>query len=146
MQESIKAAITVVKTRCHDLGIEVDQFDNKDIHIHVPEGATPKDGPSAGAAITAAMYSLFTGKPIPPRVAMTGEVCLQGKVTAIGGLGLKILGGIRAGVRHFLYPADNHDQFVEFKKKHDESTLKDIQFTEVECIDEEGREACARRR
>jgi len=115
---------------------EMEFTGKRGVHIHVPEGATPKDGPSAGAAITAAMYSLFTGKSIPARVAMTGEVCLQGKVTAIGGLGLKILGGIRAGVRHFLYPADNHDQFIEFKKKHDESTLKDIRFTEVERIDE----------
>ena len=141
----MRESMTVAKTLAWDLlptqeaakiKNEMEFTGKRGVHIHVPEGATPKDGPSAGAAITAAMYSLFTGKPIPPRVAMTGEVCLQGKVTAIGGLGLKILGGIRAGVRHFLYPADNHDQFVEFTKKHDESTLKDIQFTEVKCIDE----------
>ena len=107
------------------------------IHIHVPEGATPKDGPSAGAAITTAMFSLFTNKPIPNHIAMTGEICLQGNVTAIGGLDLKILGGIRAGVTHFLYPAENSDQFNEFHEKYKNSSLiENITFTSVKTIDD----------
>ena len=106
------------------------------IHIHVPEGATPKDGPSAGAAITTAMFSLFTNKPIPNHIAMTGEICLQ-NVTAIGGLDLKILGGIRAGVTHFLYPAENSDQFNEFHEKYKNSSLiENITFTSVKTIDD----------
>ena len=91
MQESIKVAITVVKTRCHDLGIEVDQFDNKDIHIHVPEGATPKDGPSAGITMALAVASTLSSIPIKSDIAMTGEITLRGEVLEIGGLKEKLL-------------------------------------------------------
>lgn len=89
----------------------------KGIHIHCPEGATPKDGPSAGAAITLAMYSLFSGRPVNNLVAMTGEIDLRGNVTAIGGLDLKILGGVRAGATTFAYPVEN-------KREHDELFTK----------------------
>lgn len=88
----------------------------KGIHIHCPEGATPKDGPSAGAAITTAMYSLFTGKPIPNDVAMTGEIDLHGNITIIGGLEYKLLGGIHGGVKRFFYPRENERDFQRFKK------------------------------
>jgi ATP-dependent Lon protease len=103
------------------------------IHIHVPEGATPKDGPSAGAAITLVLYSLLTGKKIRNDYAITGEACLQGNITAIGGLDLKILGGIRAGVKNFLYPKDNAKDFKLFYEKQSKN-LDGIEFYEIEHI------------
>ena len=107
MQESIKAAITVVKTRCHDLGIEVDQFDHKDIHIHVPEGATPKDGPSAGITMALAVASTLSSIPIKSDIAMTGEITLRGEVLEIGGLKEKLLAALRAGIKEVIIPKDN---------------------------------------
>jgi len=110
---------------------------NQGLHIHVPEGATPKDGPSAGTAITMVMYSLFSDKKIKNNVAITGEICLQGRVTAIGGLDLKILGGIKAGVKTFIYPEDNKKDFTEFMEKYSTKiSIEDIQFVAVGTIDE----------
>tara|TARA_A100001015_G_scaffold230273_1_gene260512 strand:+ start:4091 stop:7369 length:3279 start_codon:yes stop_codon:yes gene_type:complete len=107
------------------------------IHIHCPEGATPKDGPSAGAAITTAIFSLLNGKKIKNNFGMTGEITLQGDVTAIGGLELKILGGIRAGVTHFIYPKNNEKDFQKFiKKENYQDTVKNIKFTSVSHISE----------
>lgn len=88
------------------------------IHIHLPEGATPKDGPSAGTAITIAIYSLFTGRKIKNTYAITGEICLQGNITEIGGLEVKLLGGIKSGVTTFIYPKDNHKDYLKFIKKY----------------------------
>ena len=82
-----------------------------------PEGATPKDGPSAGGAITMALYSLLNNKVVPNTIAMTGEINMQGNITAIGGLELKILGGMRGGVTTFIYPEENHKDFVKFKER-----------------------------
>ena len=107
MQESIKAAITVVKTRCHDLGIEIGQFDSKDIHIHVPEGATPKDGPSAGITMALAVASSLSSIPIKSDIAMTGEITLRGEVLEIGGLKEKLLAALRAGIKEVIIPKDN---------------------------------------
>ena len=105
------------------------------IHIHVPEGATPKDGPSAGAAITLVMYSLLVNKKIKNEFAITGEINLQGYVTAIGGLDLKILGGIKAGVKSFLYPKDNSKDFKLFYEKHNKDLdIDNYDFYEVEHI------------
>jgi len=116
---------------------EMEKNKNQGLHIHVPEGATPKDGPSAGTAITMVIYSLFTGKRIKNDIAITGEICLQGRVTAIGGLDLKILGGIRAGVKTFIYPNENKKDFDEFMEKYgDKIIIKDIHFIPVETIDE----------
>ena len=110
---------------------------HRGIHVHVPEGATPKDGPSAGAAITTVLYSLISGIPIRNDLAVTGEICLQGKVTAIGGLDLKIMGGIRSGIKHFLFPKDNQDDFDEIQEKHKDTGLLDgIQFTSVGRIED----------
>ena len=107
------------------------------IHIHVPEGATPKDGPSAGTAITVAIYSLLTNKKIKNNIAITGEICLQGNITAIGGLDLKILGGITAGVTTFIYPKQNHKDYTLFIEKYENKTILDnITFVEVEHISE----------
>ena len=107
------------------------------IHIHVPEGATPKDGPSGGAAITTVVYSLLSQKKINKDFAMTGEICLQGKVTAIGGLDLKILGGIESGASKFIYPKDNEKDYTEFLENlKDKSILDDVTFYSVENIQE----------
>ena len=116
MQESIKAAITVVKTRCHDLGIEVDQFDNKDIHIHVPEGATPKDGPSAGITMALAVASTLSSIPIKSDIAMTGEITLRGEVLEIGGLKEKLLAALRAGIKEVVIPKDNEKDLRDMPK------------------------------
>lgn len=107
------------------------------LHIHVPEGATPKDGPSAGTAITIALYSLLTKKKIKNNVAITGEMCLQGKVTAIGGLDLKIIGGIQSGVDTFVYPSQNDKEYNDFMDKYKDNTiLKGITFCPVSNINE----------
>jgi ATP-dependent Lon protease len=109
---------------------EMEDTKRQGIHIHIPEGATPKDGPSAGAAITLVLYSLLTNKKIKNNYAITGEITLQGKITAIGGLELKILGGIKAGVNTFLYPKDNAQEFKIFCEKHKEES-KMCEFYEV---------------
>lgn len=107
------------------------------IHIHCPEGAVPKDGPSAGTAITCSIYSLLNDIPIPNNIAITGEINLQGNVTAIGGLELKILGGIKAGIKHFIYPKDNSKDYETFMEKYKTNdVLNKITFTQVVSIKE----------
>lgn len=106
------------------------------LHIHCPEGAISKDGPSAGAAITTAIYSLFNNKKIDNTIAMTGEINLQGEVTKIGGLDMKISGGIKAGVKTFLYPKSNSREYNEWKKNANETVYEDIHFYEVSTIQE----------
>jgi len=107
MKESVEAARTVVRSRARTLGIKDETFEKKDLHIHVPDGATPKDGPSAGIAMTTAMVSAMTGIPVRADVAMTGEITLRGEVTAIGGLKEKLLAALRGGIRTALIPEDN---------------------------------------
>jgi ATP-dependent Lon protease len=107
------------------------------LHIHCPQGAVSKDGPSAGTAITVAIYSLLNNLVISNTVAITGEINLQGQVTAIGGLDAKILGGIRAGVKIFLYPESNHRDYEEFIEKYAEKAfLEGIQFVEISSIEQ----------
>jgi ATP-dependent Lon protease len=107
MQESIKAAMTVVRRRAERLGVKADFHETLDIHIHVPEGATPKDGPSAGIAMTTALVSVLTGVPVRADVAMTGEITLRGEVLAIGGLKEKLLAAHRGGIKTVLIPEEN---------------------------------------
>jgi ATP-dependent Lon protease len=107
MKESVEAARTVVRSRARVLGIRDDAFEKGDIHVHVPDGATPKDGPSAGAAMTTAIVSAFTGIPVRADVAMTGEITLRGEVTAIGGLKEKLLAALRGGIRQVMIPEEN---------------------------------------
>jgi ATP-dependent Lon protease len=107
MKESVEAARTVVRSRAKRLGIKEEMFEKRDIHIHVPDGATPKDGPSAGAAMTTAFVSALTGIPVRGDVAMTGEITLRGEVTAIGGLKEKLLAALRGGIRTVLIPEEN---------------------------------------
>lgn len=105
------------------------------IHIHCPEGSVPKDGPSAGTAITSAIYSLLSGRKIKNTVAITGEINLQGCITAIGGLDLKILGGLKGGVKEFIYPKENAKDYKDFVEKYkDKNMLDNIKFHEVENI------------
>jgi ATP-dependent Lon protease len=107
MKESVEAARTVVRSRARVLGITEDLLEKRDIHIHVPDGATPKDGPSAGAAMTTALVSSLTGIPVRADVAMTGEITLRGEVTAIGGLKEKLLAALRGGIKTVLIPEEN---------------------------------------
>ena len=107
MKESVEAARSVVRSRAHRLGIKDELFEKRDIHIHVPDGATPKDGPSAGAAMTTAFVSALTGIPVRADVAMTGEITLRGEVTAIGGLKEKLLAAHRGGIKTVIIPEEN---------------------------------------
>lgn len=109
---------------------------NLGIHIHCPEGSVPKDGPSAGTAITVTIYSLINNLKIKHNIGITGEINLQGHITAIGGLDLKILGGVKAGVKEFVFPKENNDDFIKIKEKYGEKELKGIKFHEVDHISE----------
>ena len=113
MKESVDAARTVVRSRSAMLGIKDELFEKRDIHIHVPDGATPKDGPSAGAAMTTAFISALTGIPVRGDVAMTGEITLRGEVTAIGGLKEKLLAALRGGIKTVLIPEENAKDLQE---------------------------------
>ena len=113
MKESVEAARTVVRSRSRLLGIKDELFEKRDIHIHVPDGATPKDGPSAGAAMTTAFVSALTGIPVRGDVAMTGEITLRGEVTAIGGLKEKLLAALRGGIKTVLIPQENAKDLQE---------------------------------
>ena len=113
MKESVEAARTVVRSRARILGIKDEMFEKRDIHIHVPDGATPKDGPSAGAAMTTAFVSALTGIPVRGDVAMTGEITLRGEVTAIGGLKEKLLAALRGGIKTVLIPQENAKDLQE---------------------------------
>jgi ATP-dependent Lon protease len=113
MRESITAANAYVRSRSHELGIPIDYFEKKDIHVHVPEGATPKDGPSAGVAMATAIVSIMTGIPVRKDVAMTGEITLRGRVLPIGGLKEKLLAALRAGITTVLIPEENAKDLAE---------------------------------
>jgi ATP-dependent Lon protease len=113
MKESVEAARTVVRSRAHRLGFADSVFEKRDMHVHVPEGATPKDGPSAGIAITTAMVSALSGIPVRADVAMTGEITLRGEVLAIGGLKEKLLAAHRGGIKTVLIPEENVKDLAE---------------------------------
>jgi ATP-dependent Lon protease len=131
MQESIKAAISVVRSRAKMLGIAEDFYEKNDLHIHLPEGATPKDGPSAGVAITTALVSVLSGIPVRCDVAMTGEITLRGEVLPIGGLKEKLLAAARGGIKTVLIPEENEKDLAEIP---DEIT-KNLKIIPVRWID-----------
>ena len=139
----MKESMNVAKTLAWNLTSSKNKkhlFDKKNnekgLHIHCPEGAVPKDGPSAGTAITVTIYSLINNKKIKNDIAITGEINLQGMVTEIGGLELKILGGIRAGVKTFIYPESNKKDFDKFVEKYPSIDLSNITFHHVSNIEE----------
>ncbi|MDF5079477.1 endopeptidase La [Vibrio parahaemolyticus] len=132
MQESIQAAMTVVRSRADKLGINSDFYEKKDIHVHVPEGATPKDGPSAGTAMCTALVSALTGNSVKAEVAMTGEITLRGEVLPIGGLKEKLLAAHRGGIKTVLIPKDNERDLEEIP----ENVIADLQVIPVQWIDE----------
>jgi len=132
MQESIQAAMTVVRSRAEKLGINTDFYEKKDIHVHVPEGATPKDGPSAGTAMCTALVSSLTGNPVKAEVAMTGEITLRGEVLPIGGLKEKLLAAHRGGIKTVLIPKDNERDLEEIP----DNVIADLKVIPVQWIDE----------
>jgi ATP-dependent Lon protease len=137
MKESMNVALTLAWNLTPINKREEQKLNNSfnGIHIHCPEGATPKDGPSAGTAITTTIYSLLNNKKIKYNVAITGEITLDGKITEIGGLDLKFLGGIKAGVTDFLYPKENQKDYDSFIEKYkDDELINGINFYPVETI------------
>jgi len=132
MQESIQAAMTVVRSRAEKLRINDDFYEKRDIHVHVPEGATPKDGPSAGIAMCTALVSTLTGNPVKCEVAMTGEITLRGEVLAIGGLKEKLLAAHRGGIKTVVIPKDNERDLEEIP----DNVKKDLSIHPVKWIDE----------
>lgn len=132
MQESIHAALTVVKARYQTLGIADDYFENHNFHVHVPEGATPKDGPSAGVGMCTALISAITQKPIRADVAMTGEITLRGEVLSIGGLKEKLLAAHRGRIKHVIIPKDNEKDLTEVP----DNIKEDLEIHPVQWIDE----------
>ncbi|MGH6647272.1 endopeptidase La [Aquabacterium sp.] len=131
MKESVEAARTVVRSRAARLGIKDELFEKRDIHIHVPDGATPKDGPSAGAAMATALVSVLTGIPVKASVAMTGEITLRGEITAIGGLKEKLLAAHRGGIKTVLIPEENVKDLQEIP----ENVKSAIEIVPVKWID-----------
>jgi ATP-dependent Lon protease len=113
MQESMRAALTWVRAHAEEFGIDPDFFRKQDLHVHVPSGAIPKDGPSAGVAMVTALVSLLSGRPVRPRVAMTGEISLSGVVLPVGGIKEKVLGAKRAGIREVILPSENEPNVKE---------------------------------
>jgi len=132
MQESVKAAKSFVRSKSLEYGIIPPLFEKRDFHIHVPEGATPKDGPSAGIAVVTSIVSSITKNPVDREVAMTGEVTITGQVLPIGGLKEKLLAAHRTGIKHIIIPKDNEKDLVDIPKK----VREDIKITPVENVDE----------
>jgi ATP-dependent Lon protease len=132
MQESIKAAMTVVRSRARSLGIEPDFYATNDVHFHVPEGATPKDGPSAGVGMCTAMVSALTAIPVKASVAMTGEITLRGEVLPIGGLKEKLLAALRGGIKQVIIPKENERELAEIPA----NIAQELEIKPVRWIDE----------
>jgi len=132
MQESAQAALSYARSRARELGVSPKVFETTDIHIHVPSGAIPKDGPSAGITISTALISALTRRPVRPEVAMTGEITLRGRVLPVGGLKEKVLAAHRAGIKVFILPTKNRKDMEEIPRK----ALRDLQFVYVNSMDE----------
>ena len=131
MKESARAAISYIRSNSETYGIDGDAFEKTDIHIHVPEGATPKDGPSAGITMATAILSAFTHKPVKKSIAMTGEIALRGKVLPIGGLKEKALAAYRIGIHDVIIPAENSKDLEDIP----ESVRESINFIPVTDVD-----------
>jgi ATP-dependent Lon protease len=132
MKESVQAAESFVKSRSTEFGIKPTLFNRKDIHVHVPEGATPKDGPSAGVAMVTTIVSVLTGNPVRRDVAMTGEVTLRGRVLPIGGLKEKLLAALRAGIKTVLIPSENEKDLADIP----DNVKRNLMVVPVAAVDE----------
>ncbi len=137
MKESAQAALSLVKSQASRLGIDAGMFDKSDVHIHVPAGAIPKDGPSAGVAMFTSLVSLFTNRTVAHNLAMTGEISLRGLVLPVGGIKEKTVAAHRAGIRKVLLPARNRKDLEDVPK----SVRDEVQFVFCERVDEVMREA-----
>jgi ATP-dependent Lon protease len=132
MRESAQAAYSIIRARSNEFGIDRKMLNNSDIHIHVPAGAVPKDGPSAGVAIFAALVSLFSHRRCHMDVAMTGEITLTGRVLGIGGVKEKVLGAHRAGIKRVILPAENREDMMEVPPE----VRRQLKFTFVKSVDQ----------
>jgi ATP-dependent Lon protease len=132
MKESVQAAEMYIKSRAPSLGIKPTMFDRKDIHVHVPEGATPKDGPSAGVGMTTAIVSVLTGIAVRKDIAMTGEITLRGRVLPIGGLKEKLLAALRGGLKTVLIPKDNEKDLTDIP----DNVKRGLKIIPISTIDE----------
>src|SRR5207344_1012307 len=132
MQESVKAAYSVVRARSERLGLDTEFHNKFDTHVHVPEGATPKDGPSAGIAMVTALVSVLSGVPIRSDVAMTGEITLRGRVLPIGGLKEKLLAALRGGIKTVIIPEENRKDLADIPK----NVTQGIEIIPVKWIDQ----------
>jgi ATP-dependent Lon protease len=141
MQESVSAAMSYVRSRAIRFGIKPTLFDRRDIHVHVPEGATPKDGPSAGIAMATSIVSVLTGIPIRRDIAMTGEITLRGRVLPIGGLKEKLLAALRAGLTTVFIPKENEKDLAEIP----DNVKKHLKLVPVADVDEVIAQALANR-
>jgi len=141
MQESVSAAFSYVKSRSISFGIKPTLFEKRDIHVHVPEGATPKDGPSAGIAMATSIVSILTGIPVRRDIAMTGEITLRGRVLPIGGLKEKLLAALRAGITTVFIPKENEKDLAEIP----DTVKKHIKIVPVAHVDEIISQALVRR-
>ncbi|MSP04154.1 MAG: endopeptidase La [Acetobacteraceae bacterium] len=141
MQESVSAALSYVRSRSINFGIKPTLFEKRDIHVHVPEGATPKDGPSAGIAMATSIVSILTGIPVRRDVAMTGEITLRGRVLPIGGLKEKLLAALRAGIKTVFIPKDNEKDLADIP----DNVKKDLQLIPVAHVDDVIAQALARK-
>ena len=131
MKESAHAALSYIRANAQKLGVPVDFYKTKDIHVHFPEGAVPKDGPSAGITVCTAMVSALTGRTVRRDVAMTGEISLRGRVMAIGGLKEKTMAALRHGIRTVIIPADNARDLEEI----DQTVRKSLNFVVASSVD-----------
>jgi ATP-dependent Lon protease len=132
MKESATLSLEYIKAKHKDLGIDSEDLEKKNIHVHVPEGATPKDGPSAGIAMFTSMVSSFTNKKVRPHIAMTGEITLRGKVLPVGGIKEKLLAAVRADVKEVILCADNKKDVEEINQKY----LKNMKVHYVKTMNE----------
>jgi ATP-dependent Lon protease len=140
MKESISAAASYVRSRALEYGVEPPRFDKRDIHVHVPEGATPKDGPSAGVAMATVIVSMLTSIPVKHDVAMTGEITLRGRILPIGGLKEKLLAALRGGIKKVLIPQDNAKDLADIPA----SVKNLLEIVPVSMMDEVLRHALVR--
>ena len=132
MKESATTALSFIKAHSESIGIDANIFEERDIHIHVPEGAVPKDGPSAGITMLTALTSVLTNKPVRPHLAMTGEITLRGKVLPVGGIKEKILAAKRAGIKDIILCKENEKHVEEIKAAY----IKGLKFHYVEHMNE----------